>query len=96
MKKFFLIYFNISIIPFESNKNINIINTYFEKDGNRKTNDLNTLKYYFIVPIVAYIGLAFLFSIVYYIITKKIIFTFWFLDTYFNYKISKHNGKYLY
>ena len=88
MKKLFLIYLYTN--------NIVISNSaYFDTDGNRKTNDLKNLKYFFIVPIMIYIGIAFLFSVVYYMITKKVIFTFDFLGAYINYKISIHNKKYL-
>ena len=57
-----------------------LINSYFNNNGTRKTNNLDNLKYFIIVPFLIYFAISILFTIIYFIINKKIAFSFWFLD----------------
>ena len=89
------------IFPSENNKNEEVsntllINSYFNNDGTRKINNLDNLKYFIIVPFLIYFSISILFTIIYFVINRKISISFWFLDDYFNYKIQQHNNKYLY
>ena len=98
MKKFFIKLIICNNITANNSEKPNklLINSYFNSDKTRKTNNINDLKYFIIIPVLLYLSIILIFPIVYFIFKKKLVISFWFLEDYFNYKINKYNEKYLY
>jgi hypothetical protein len=98
MREFFIkLMMYSNIIADNNNKpNQNLIQSYFNNDGTRKSNNLRNLKYFFIIPILIYLFVVLMFSIIYLIVKRKLVISFWFIDHYFNYLVEEYNNKYLY
>lgn len=96
MKKLLLMNFILNYTNHSKINNSELIKSYFNSDATRKTNNVKNLKYFIIIPLLIYITVNLVFSVIYSIFTKKIVFSFFFIKNYFDYKISEHNKKYLY